>query len=106
MWLWSGLLAFVRLQCFAPEDAVLFNTLVTSLSKSLAHQASVSASHTAFIELKRREFYLSHLPAYFSDVNNRGVLSYPAVCSDFLFAEADIARLLADTQASSSLRSQ
>ena len=71
MWLLSGLLAFVRLQGFALEDAVLFNTLVTSLSKSLTHQASVSASHTAFIGLKRREFYLSNLPAYFSDVNKR-----------------------------------
>ena len=30
----------------------------------------------------------------------------PAVCSDLLFAEADVARLLSDTQTSSSLRSQ
>ena len=57
MWLLSELLAFIHLQGFAPEDAVLFDTLVTSLAKSLAHQASVSASHTAFIGLKRREFY-------------------------------------------------
>ena len=80
MWLLSGLLAFVRLQSFAPEDAVLFNTLVTSLSKSLAHQASVSASHTVFIGLKRREFYSSHLPAYFSDVNKRAMLSSLTFC--------------------------
>ena len=83
-----------------------FNTLVTSLSKSLAHQASMSASHTAFIGLKCYEFYLSHLPAYFSDVNKWAMLSSPVVCSDFLFAEADVARLLSDTQASSSQRSQ
>ena len=30
----------------------------------------------------------------------------PVVCSDFLFAKADIAQLLADTQVSSLLRSQ
>ena len=40
----SGLLGFVRLQNFAPSDVTLFNTLVTYLSKSLAHQASVSRS--------------------------------------------------------------
>ena len=36
MWVLLALLAFVRLQNFAPEDSSLFNTLVTSLSKSLA----------------------------------------------------------------------
>ena len=106
MWVLSGLLGFIRLQNFAPADVSLFNTLVTSLSKSLAHQASVCASHTAFLVLKRRQFYLSHLPAYFSDINKRSMLEASAVCSDILFAEADVARLLSDTQTSSSLRSQ
>ena len=106
MWILSGLLAFVRLQNFALEDSSLFNTLVTSLSKSLAHQASLTASHTAFLTLKHRQFYLSHLPAYFSDVNKRSLLSALAVCADFLFSEADVARLLSDTQTSSSLWSQ
>ena len=66
MWLHSGLLGFVRLQGFSPSDSPLFNTLVSSLSKCLAHQASVSASLTAFMGIKWRQFYLSHLPAYFS----------------------------------------
>ena len=70
------------------------------------HQASLTASHTAFLTLKLCQFYLSHLPAYFSDVNKRAMLSSPAACADFLFSEADVARLLADTQTSSSLRSQ
>ena len=82
------------------------STLVTSLSKSLAHQASLCASHTAFMVLKRRHFYLSHLPAYFSDTNKRSMLSAPAVCADYLFAEADVARLLSDMQTASSLKSQ
>ena len=106
LWLLSALLAFVRLQGFSPFDASLFNTLVTSLSKCLAHQASLSASHTAFLGLKRRQFYLSHLPAYFSEANKRAMLVSPVVCADSLFAEADVARLLADTRTSSSLRSQ
>ena len=56
--------------------------------------------------LKRRHFYLSHLRAYFSDTNKRSMLSVPAVCADYLFAEADVARLLSDTQTASSLKSQ
>ena len=105
MWILSALLAFVRLQGFSPADASLFNTLVTSLSKCLAHQSSLSASFTAFLGLKRREFSLSHLPAYFSEANKRSMLAAPIVCATSLFAESDVARLLADTQTSSSLRS-
>ena len=106
LWLLSGVLAFVRLQGFSPSDASLFNTLVTSLSKCLAHQASLTASMTAFVGLKRRQFYLSHLPAYFSEANKRSMLAAPLVCADSHFAESNIARLLADTQTSSSLWSQ
>ena len=106
MWLLSGLLGFVRLQGFSPSDAPLFNTLVSSLFKCLVHQASISASHTAFVGLKRRQFYLPHLPAYFTDVNKRAMLAAPIVCADSLFLESDVARLLSDTQTSSFLRSQ
>ena len=106
MWVLSALLGFVRFQNFAPEDSSLFNTLVTSLSKSLAHQASMTAAHTAFVGLKRHEFYLSHLPAYFSDVNKRAMLSSPVVLLSSLFSNSNVQRLLADTQTSSSLRSQ
>ena len=106
IWILSGLLAFMRLQNFAPEDSSLFNTIVMSLSKSLAHQASLTAFHTPFLTLKRRQFYLSHLPANFSDVNKRSMLLAPAVYANFLFSEADVARLLSNTQTSASLRSQ
>ena len=106
MWVLSSLLAFVRLRKFAPEDATLFNTIVTSLSKSLAHQANMTATHTAFLGLKRRQFYLFHLPSYFSDVGKRAMLSSPVVLASSLFAESDVARLLSETQTSSSLRSQ
>ena len=106
MWLLSGLLGFVHLQGFSPSDSSLFNTIVTSLSKCLVHQASISASHTAFVGLKRRQFYLSRLLAYFTDVHKHAMMAAPLVCADSLFAESDISRLLSDTQTSSSLRSQ
>ena len=106
MWVLSGLLGFVCLQGFIPADPALFNQLVTALSKSLAHQAQVSASHTSFLCHRRREFYLSHLPAYFSDINKCLMLSSPAVFTDTLFCEEDVARLLESTRSSSSLKSQ
>ena len=100
MWVLSGLLGFFRLQGFTPADLSLFNQLVTALSKSLAHQV-----HTAFVCHKRREFYLSHLPAYFSYVNKRSMLESPAVFADSLFRE-DVVRYLDATSSYSSLRSQ
>ena len=104
MWILSGLLGFVGLQGFTPADPALFNQLITALSKNLAHQAQVSASHTVFFCHCRREFYLSHLPAYFSDVNKRYMLSSPAVFADILFREEDVARLLEATRSSVVLR--
>ena len=106
MWVLSGLLGFVHLQDFTPADPALFNQLVTALSKSLPHQAQVSASHTAFLCHRRREFYLSHLPAYFSDASKRSMLSSPAVFADSVFREVDVSRLLGATRSSSSLKSQ
>ena len=106
MWVLSGLLGFVRLQGFTPADPSLFNQLVTSFSKGLALQASMSASHTALICHKHREFYLSHLTAYFSDVNKCAMLASPLVFADSLFREEDVARFLDATHSSSSLRSQ
>ena len=106
LWVLSGLLGFVRLQGFTPTDPALFNQLVTALSKNLAHQASVTASQVSYICNKRRELYLSHLPTYFTDSTKRSILESPAVFSDLLFAEEDVARLLDVTRSSSRLRSQ
>ena len=91
MWLLSGLLAFTQLQGFQPADSTLFDILVTSLSKSLAHQASVSASHTAFVGLKHRQFFLSRLPVYFSEVNKRAMLSL-CLCALILSLRSPISR--------------
>ena len=106
MWVLSGLLGFIRIQGFSPSDPALFNQLVTALSKSLAHQAHVAASRTAYACHKRREFYLSHLPAYFTVTTKRSLLSAPSVFANLLFCEEDISQLLDLTRSSSSLRSQ
>ena len=106
MWVLLRLLGFVRLQDFNPTDPALFNQLVTALSKSLAHQAQVTDSYTVFLCHHRRGFYLSHLPAYFSDVTKRSMLSSTAVYADSLFREEDVSRLLEATRSSSSLKSQ
>ena len=106
MWVLSGLLGFIRIQGFSPSDPALFNQLVTALSKSLAHQAHVAASRTAYACHKRREFYLSPLPAYFGDSTKCSLLSAPSVFVDSLFREEDIVQLLDSTWSSLSLRSQ
>ena len=87
MWVLSALLAFVWLQNFAPEDSSLFITLVTSLRASRIRPL-LTATHTAFLGLKRRQFYLSHLPVYFSNVNKQAMLSSPVVLASSLFSDS------------------
>ena len=82
MWLLSGYWDLSGSKGLLLPMRALFNTLVTSLSKCLAHQASLAASQTAFVSLQRQQFYLSHLPAYFSEVNKRVMLASPLVCAD------------------------
>ena len=50
--------------------------------------------------------FLLLLRSYLSGVATGALLVVPAVCSAFLFAKADVPRLLSDFQSSSSLRSQ
>ena len=85
---------------------MLFNQLVTALSKSIAHQASVTASQILYMCNKHCEFYLSHLPSYFTDFTKRSMLESPVVFDDSLFVEEDVARLLDATCSSSNLQSQ
>ena len=49
---------------------------------------------------------MSHLPAYFSDINKQSMLSFPVAFADMLFREKDVTCLLEATRSSSSLKSQ
>ena len=106
MWVLSGLIAYIRQHGFVPPDPSLFNTMVTALSRGLANQASSLGSLTSFLEVRRREFYLSHLPAYFLESNKRSMLAAPVWQASQLFPESDVQSLLSLTQTSSQLRSQ
>ena len=60
------------------------------------------ASQISYICAKRREFYLSHLPACFTDSTKCSLLESPAVFADSRFAEHDVSRLLDATWSTSS----
>ena len=105
MWVLSALLAFVQLQNFAPEDSSLKHSVDVSLQEPGSSSPSDRDPH-GLLWLKRRQFYFSHLPAYFSDVNKCAMLSSPVVLASSSFANSDVSHLLADSQTSSSLRLQ
>ena len=94
MWVLSALLGFIKLQGFVLKDPALFVQLVSSISKSMAHQANIAASWTTFICHKRRQLLLSHLPAYFPDTHKKVLLSVPSALSSSLFKEDDVKYLL------------
>ena len=106
MWVLSALLGYIKLQGFAPADPTLFDQMVTSISKGLAHQAKISAACTSFITHKRRAFLISHLPPFFPELSRKSLLSAPAALADQLFKESDISSLLESASVFSTLRSQ
>ena len=106
MWVLSALLGYIKLQGFVPFDSSLFNQLVTSVSKGLAHQSSLAAQFTSYIAHKRWEYYLSLLPAYFPEQHKRSLLLAPAVFRGSLFCEDDVSKLLEVTRSCFNFRSQ
>lgn len=62
MWMFSGLVGFLKRDGYVPSDPALFDNLITSVSMGLAHQANIAAGCTTFVGRKRRDLYLSHLP--------------------------------------------
>ena len=60
LWMMSGILAMLKRDGFNPSTPGLFNTAISSVSASLAFQASTAASGLVFLRSKRRESLLAH----------------------------------------------
>ena len=105
MWVFSGLLGFLKRDGYTPLDLGLFNQLVTSLSVSLVPILDNAVAGTNFICHKRRLFYVSHLPAHF-DTNKGLLLRQDASLVGSLFDEAVVEKVLSLTKDYSSLQSQ
>ena len=106
MWMLAGLLGFIKRDGYKPSDQGLFEQLLSSVSIGLADLASSSASCVNFLTHKRRQFYVSHLPAYFPEPFKDALLNTPANMASSLFNEQDINNLLEVAKTCSSLRSQ
>ena len=106
MWVLSGLLALIRKEGFLPNDQALFQTLISSLSMGLAHQANMASSGITFATLKRRQLYTSHMPEHYSKSLRKELLKAPSCTGISLFRPEDLVRLAASNQESSSLRHQ
>ena len=106
MWVLSGLLALIRKEGFLPNDQALFQTLVSSLSMGLAHQANMASSGITFAALKRRQLYTSHMPDHYSKSLRKELLKAASCSGVSLFKSEDLVRLSASNQESSSLRQQ
>ena len=105
MWMLSGLLGFIRRDGYQPSDQALFNQLLSSVTIGLADIAASSAAGVNFTTYKRRQFYTSHLPAYFPEPQRDSLLVAPANLASSLFREEDIKDLLDVSNACTSLKS-
>ena len=106
LWVLSAVLGYVKREGFVAKDASLFEKLVSSVSIGLADTANAASSGVYFIGTKRRQFYISHLPAFFPAHHKRALLKAPLNLASYLFSEIDISNMLNVSHSTSSLKSQ
>ena len=106
LWILSGLIGLLRHEGFSPRDPVLFNKFVSSLSMGLSQQAHFACGGATYFTLKRRQFYLSHLPHYIPPEIKTLLLSSPTSLVPLLFDEPLVTNALQYARDASSFRSQ
>ena len=105
-WIMSSLVAFLKLDGYVPSDPSLFNQMVRSIAMGIAHQANASSSYTTYFTKKRRDFYISHLPSHYPEVNRKALARAPVMSSSSLFQEEAITSLVTAANAAALVKSQ
>ena len=95
----------LKAEGFSPADPSLFNKFVSSLAMGLAQQASLNSSGAAFCVAKRRQFYLSHLPAFIPNECKSVLLTSQVSLVDSLFDEEILKSVLSQARDSSTFKS-
>ena len=86
LWMMSGILTMLKHDGFNPSTPGLFNTAISSVSASLAFQASTAASGSVFLRAKRRESLLAHSKVPIPEPQKRALIVTPGSDSG-LFSE-------------------
>ena len=94
-WLLSTLLAVVKENGFTPPDSSKFEDLISELSLSLVHSTNQAASIATFLQTKRREGLLAHLPCHVAACHKTDLLTSP-LDSSSLFGQEVLDKVIRD----------
>lgn len=104
-WLLSTLLNFIKESGFVPPDPSIFEALIQSFSISLVNSSNIAASIATFLQVKRREGILSHLPPHVQQFQKTQLLSSPLAGQD-LFEQETIERVISEVKDDSTTSAQ
>ena len=104
-WLLSTLLSIVKDGGFVPPDPVRFENLVSELSLSLVNSTRASAAVTTFLQAKRRESLLAHLPCHVAACHKSNLLK-SSFEGEFLFESEALDKVIGDVQQDSNTEAQ
>ena len=86
LWMMSRILAMLKRDGFNPSTPGLFNTVISSVSASLAFQVRTASSGSVFLRAKRRESLLAHSKVPIPEPQKRALIVTPGSDSG-LFSE-------------------
>ena len=100
-WLFSSLIKVLNGCGFEPEDPIVFEGIIYNLTLGLINSTSISSSVSSFLQLKRREGLLSHLPPHVVSCHREDLLASP-LSSPLLFDPETLTRVIQEVKDDSS----
>ena len=97
MWLFGGLLNYVKGSNFAPPDVALFERMCSSITGAQVRTNALLQKLQAFMVMNRRQLYLAHAPASLNDEQKVRLMSAP-VFNDDLFNSTTLESVISEHQ--------
>ena len=95
MWLFGGLLNYIKSSGYHPPEIAMFERLCSSITGAQVRSNSFLQKLQAFMTLSRRKLYLSHAPPSIVEEQRSKLLASP-VFSEFLFDQNTLDQVLAE----------
>ena len=96
-WLLSTLIHMINQNGFVPQEPGLFQDLISALTTSLVNSTQMVGNSFNFVQFKRREGILFHMPPHVAACHKQHLLSSP-LAEKCLFGSQELSRVLSEAK--------